>query len=74
VHERLPQTVAIDVLMGGLQNVYSSVHGDLLRQLLSVSSLVPTPRMGIHPWTLCVRSWNAERPWLRSHAERGNEI
>jgi len=23
--------------------------------------------------TLCVRSWDAERPWLHSHAERGND-
>ena len=34
VHERLPQAVAVDVLMGGLQNVYGSVHDDLLRQFL----------------------------------------
>ncbi|MFV3017526.1 hypothetical protein ACM9HO_17835, partial [Pseudomonas sp. KHB2.9] len=30
-HQRLPQTVAVDVLMGRLQNVQGSVHGDLLR-------------------------------------------
>ena len=33
-HERLPQAIAVDVLMGGLQNVYSSVHVDLLRRLV----------------------------------------
>ena len=33
-HERLPQAVAVDVLMGGLQNVYGSVHDDLLRLFL----------------------------------------
>eukprot|EP01132_Coremiostelium_polycephalum_P017658 gene17657-biopygen9358 len=31
-HQGQPQTIAVDVLMGGLQNVYGSVHGDLLRQ------------------------------------------
>lgn len=31
LHERLPQAVAVDVLMAGLQNVDGSVHGDLLR-------------------------------------------
>ncbi len=31
VHQGLPQAVAVDVLMGGLQNVQGSVHGDLLR-------------------------------------------
>ncbi|KWV84820.1 hypothetical protein PFLmoz3_05534 [Pseudomonas fluorescens] len=31
VHQRLPQTVAVDVLMGRLQNVEGSVHGGLLR-------------------------------------------
>ncbi|POA38835.1 hypothetical protein C1891_08175 [Pseudomonas sp. GW456-12-1-14-TSB6] len=25
------------------------------------------------PRTLCVRFWDAERPWLHSHAERGND-
>ena len=29
--------------------------------------------VGIHPWTLCVRFWDAERPGLHSHAERGND-
>ncbi len=29
VHERLPQAIAVDVLMGGLQNVDGCVHGDL---------------------------------------------
>ena len=31
VHQRLPQAVAVDVLMGRLQNVEGSVHGGLLR-------------------------------------------
>src|SRR4051812_46329689 len=47
--------------------------------------LVPTLRVGTHVWTLCVPNpgraglvapaWgrDAERPSLRSHAERGNE-
>ncbi|QHD07791.1 hypothetical protein PspR76_19555 [Pseudomonas sp. R76] len=35
--------------------------------------IVPTLRVGMPHWTLCVRSWDAERPWLHSHAERGND-
>ncbi|QFG28905.1 hypothetical protein F6476_06660 [Pseudomonas umsongensis] len=36
--------------------------------------IVPTLRVGMPPRTLCVRfGWDAERPWLRSHAERGND-
>ncbi|MCY1374629.1 hypothetical protein D9M69_619820 [compost metagenome] len=34
-HERLPQAVAVDVLMAGLQNVYGRVHDDFLRLFLS---------------------------------------
>ncbi|POA32812.1 hypothetical protein C1891_22995 [Pseudomonas sp. GW456-12-1-14-TSB6] len=29
--------------------------------------------MGMPQWTLCVRFWDAERPGLHSHAERGND-
>ncbi|KAB0468556.1 hypothetical protein ATI14_1656 [Pseudomonas tolaasii NCPPB 2192] len=29
--------------------------------------------VGMPLWTLCVRSWDAERPGLHSHAERGND-
>ncbi|APV42832.1 hypothetical protein C1Y11_02885 [Pseudomonas sp. FW305-20] len=35
--------------------------------------IVPTLCVGIHPWTLCVRFRDAERPGLHSHAERGND-
>ncbi|QAX87764.1 hypothetical protein C2E19_21475 [Pseudomonas sp. DTU12.3] len=35
--------------------------------------IVPTLCVGTPHWTLCVRSWDAERPWLHSHAERGND-
>ncbi|MNX90098.1 hypothetical protein D3C86_1221330 [compost metagenome] len=38
LHERLPQAIAVDVLMGGLQNVYGRVHDDLLRLFLWISS------------------------------------
>ncbi|PTC16839.1 hypothetical protein C0J26_23025 [Pseudomonas baetica] len=29
--------------------------------------------MGTPQWTLSVRCWDAERPGLHSHAERGND-
>ncbi|KAE9642559.1 hypothetical protein EJA70_18130 [Pseudomonas sp. PB103] len=35
--------------------------------------IVPTLRVGMPPWTLCVRCWDAERPEMHSHAERGND-
>ena len=35
--------------------------------------IVPTLCVGMPQWTLCVRCWDAERPGLHSHAERGNE-
>ncbi|OJT53474.1 hypothetical protein BSZ28_02215 [Pseudomonas moraviensis] len=35
--------------------------------------IVPTLRVGMPHRTLCVRFWDAERPWLHSHAERGND-
>ncbi|KAA0986952.1 hypothetical protein FQ192_22635 [Pseudomonas sp. ANT_J12] len=35
--------------------------------------IVPTLRVGMPQWTLCVRCWDAERPGLHSHAERGND-
>ncbi|TVT79764.1 hypothetical protein FPT12_25385 [Pseudomonas sp. H3(2019)] len=35
--------------------------------------IVPMLCVGIHLWTLCVRSWDAERPRLHSHAEHGND-
>ncbi|CAI8959053.1 hypothetical protein EMIT0194MI4_60122 [Pseudomonas sp. IT-194MI4] len=39
-----------------------------------VGRIVPSLCVGMHLWTLCVRfDWDAERPWLHSHAERGND-
>ena len=38
-----------------------------------VTLIVPTLRVGTPHRTLCVRSWDAERPELHSHAERGND-
>ncbi|MRU50277.1 rplA family protein [Pseudomonas gessardii] len=35
--------------------------------------IVPTLCVGTPPWTLCVRSGDAERHWMHSHAERGND-
>ncbi|KAA0995881.1 hypothetical protein FQ192_07505 [Pseudomonas sp. ANT_J12] len=35
--------------------------------------IVPTLCVGMPQWTLCVRSWDAERPGLHSHVERGND-
>jgi hypothetical protein len=35
--------------------------------------IVPTLRVGMPHRTLCVRFWDAERPGLHSHAERGND-
>jgi len=35
--------------------------------------IVPTLCVGMPQWTLCVRCWDAERPGLHSHAERGSE-
>ena len=35
--------------------------------------IVPTLCVGMPHRTLCVRSWDAERPGLHSHAERGND-
>jgi hypothetical protein len=35
--------------------------------------IVPTLRVGMPLVTLCVTLWDAERPGLHSHAERGNE-
>ncbi|RXE53229.1 hypothetical protein B4O85_06980 [Pseudomonas azotoformans] len=35
--------------------------------------LVPTLRVGMPHRTLRVRCWDAERPGMRSHAERGND-
>ncbi|TMU72743.1 hypothetical protein FGA82_24255 [Pseudomonas fluorescens] len=38
------------------------------------SDIVPTLRVGMPLRTLRVRfGWDAERPWLRAHAERGND-
>jgi hypothetical protein len=39
----------------------------------SFDQIVPTLCVGMNQWTLCVRRWDAERPWLHSHAERGND-
>ncbi|AUO22023.1 rplA family protein [Pseudomonas sp. GP01-A8] len=38
--------------------------------------IVPTLCVGTPPWTLCVRSerCDAERHWMHSHAERGNDL
>ncbi|KAB0498348.1 hypothetical protein F7R14_27855 [Pseudomonas lini] len=39
-----------------------------------VPMIVPTLCVGMPPRTLRVRfGWDAERPWLSSHAERGND-
>ncbi|AWA40173.1 hypothetical protein DBV33_16850 [Pseudomonas fluorescens] len=35
--------------------------------------IVPTLRVGMPLVTLCVTVQDAERPWLHSHAERGND-
>ena len=35
--------------------------------------IVPTLCVGMPLVTLCVTLWDAERPGLRSHAERGND-
>jgi hypothetical protein len=35
--------------------------------------IVPTLCVGMPHWTLCVHFWDAERPGLPSHAERGND-
>ncbi|TBN42088.1 hypothetical protein EYC95_18060 [Pseudomonas sp. BGI-2] len=35
--------------------------------------IVPTLCVGMPQRTLCVRFWDAERPGLHSHAERGND-
>ncbi|QAY84916.1 hypothetical protein CUN61_13325 [Pseudomonas arsenicoxydans] len=35
--------------------------------------IVPMLCVGMPHWTLCVRCWDAERPGLHSHAERGND-
>ena len=38
-----------------------------------VTLIVPTLRVGTPLVTLCVTLWDAERPGLHSHAERGND-
>ncbi|SDO77930.1 hypothetical protein SAMN04489798_3832 [Pseudomonas arsenicoxydans] len=40
---------------------------------MEVFMIVPTLCVGMPQSTLCVRSWDAERPGLHSHAERGND-
>ncbi|TEA62473.1 hypothetical protein EIY71_08145 [Pseudomonas sp. CH235] len=54
------------------------LHGERLFLCLLRSDLageiVPTLCVGMPLWTLCVRSWDAERPGLHSHAERGNDL
>ncbi len=35
--------------------------------------IIPMRSKGMPQWTLCVRCWDAERPGLHSHAERGND-
>ncbi|TDK56956.1 hypothetical protein E1508_06805 [Pseudomonas moraviensis] len=42
-------------------------------RLIFFPLIVPTLCVGMPPWTLCVRSWDAERPGMHSHAERGND-
>ncbi|PKH77486.1 hypothetical protein CXF97_25865 [Pseudomonas sp. Choline-02u-1] len=44
-----------------------------VRRKFRVWLIVPTLCVGTPQWTLCVRSWDAERPGLHSHAERGND-
>ena len=36
--------------------------------------IVPTLCVGMPLVTLCVTRWDAERPGLHSHAERGNDL
>ncbi|VVQ31350.1 hypothetical protein PS947_02387 [Pseudomonas fluorescens] len=42
----------------------------------STRMIVPTLRVGMHQGTLRVPAsdWDAERPGLHSHAERGNDL
>ncbi|APV38341.1 hypothetical protein PFAS1_02925 [Pseudomonas frederiksbergensis] len=41
--------------------------------VLLTNPIVPTLCVVTPLWTRCVRSWDAERPWLHSHAEHGND-
>ncbi|OPA97049.1 hypothetical protein BFW87_08700 [Pseudomonas fluorescens] len=49
------------------------MHVSGARLIVRDSLIVPTLCVGTPPWTLCVRSWDAERPGMHSHAERGND-
>ncbi|TLG92595.1 hypothetical protein FEM54_07745 [Pseudomonas edaphica] len=49
------------------------IHVSGARLIVRDSLIVPTLCVGMPPWTLCVRSWDAERPGMHSHAERGND-
>ncbi|KAE9650765.1 hypothetical protein EJA71_00385 [Pseudomonas sp. PB106] len=52
-----------------------AVNGADSSRARRVYPIVPTLRVGMQPGTLRVpsRRRNAERPWWRSHAERGND-
>ena len=58
-------------------DLHRSIHRcscRISRELNSLTPLiVPMLRVGMPQRTLCVRSWDAERPELHSHAERGND-
>lgn len=68
-----------DTLPDGGPDHLSAVGGDAL--LLTetpapqdaVDLIVPMLCVGMPHWTLRVCSWDAERPLMHSHAERGNE-
>ncbi|TMU79854.1 hypothetical protein FGA82_12550 [Pseudomonas fluorescens] len=51
------------------------INGKIKRSQPAAAStvIVPTLCVGMPQWTLCVRCWDAERPGLHSHAERGND-
>lgn len=41
--------------------------------MITHPKIVPTLCVGTLQWTLCVRFWDAGRPGLHSHSERGND-
>ncbi|RAG99862.1 hypothetical protein DJ480_25885 [Pseudomonas sp. Leaf98] len=57
--------------MGGAADLQKALegHGWAVQPL----RIVPTLCVGMPLVTLCVTLWDAERPGLHSHAERGND-
>ena len=58
--------------------IFTSLSGDgapccCCKPPLSSRLIVPTLCVGMPQVTLCVTLWDAERPGLHSHAERGND-